>query len=101
MPSEQNTNREKLIAATEEAMKRYTGDVDVDTGACVDDWGYSAAEVQAFVAGSVWERKAQAGDIASEVRLLRHQLGELARLLVQPGYPYDPFVPDENEATHG
>lgn len=33
-------------------------------------------------------------DIAAEIRLLRIQLGEIARLLTPPGYPYDPAVTD-------
>ena len=94
-------DKQHLQAATEEASQRYNGDVDVNTGESFDDWGYSAAERQAFVAGAVWERKAQAGDIASEVRALRHQIGELARLFTPPGYPYDPFVPDESEKIDG
>lgn len=98
--SDQNPDREKLVEATEEAIRRYNGDVD-ETGATFDDWGYSAAERQAFVAGSVWTLKAQPADIASEIRLLRHQLGELCRILTPPGYPVDPFIPDESEASNG
>lgn len=39
-------------------------------------------------------------DLASEVRLLRLQLGELARIMAPQGYPHDPAVPDE-EADRG
>jgi hypothetical protein len=36
-------------------------------------------------------------DLAVEVRLLRIQLGELARILAPLGYPQDPAVPDEED----
>lgn len=44
-----------LDSATEEAIARYDGDVDRETGAAVDDWGYSACQRQAFVAGALFE----------------------------------------------
>lgn len=37
--------------------------------------------------------------IQTELRLIRLQIGELARVLAQPHYPYDPVVTDEHEPT--
>ena len=48
-------HRAVLDSATEEAIARYDGDVDRETGAAVDDWGYSECQRQAFVAGALFE----------------------------------------------
>lgn len=46
-----------LVAATDEALARYDGDVDQETGASVDDWGFSVMERNAFVAGALFAEK--------------------------------------------
>ena len=39
--------------------------------------------------------------LADELRLLRMQLGELARILAPSGYLYDPAIQDETDEVQG
>lgn len=62
--SELTPAQETLLAASNEAVEKYQGDWDHANEEPVDDWGMSAAERQAFVAGALFEhrRSAQEGD---------------------------------------
>jgi hypothetical protein len=78
--------RTALVAATEEAIARYNGDIDVHTGERVDDWGYSESERQAFVAGTLWsKRQHEANAVEAFGRLLYER------------YPADVFPVPSNE----
>jgi hypothetical protein len=51
------TDEEAYQAAYVEAHERYQGDIDIETGERMDDWGYSESERKAFIEGATWARK--------------------------------------------
>lgn len=53
-------------AARDEAFTRYTGDVDVVTGAPMDDYGYADCKRRAFIAGAAWQSERPVTDAEVE-----------------------------------
>jgi len=65
------TRDEFSSSAHREAFRLYNSDIDAETGASFDDWGYAECERRAFVAGAEWAANRRVVELTEAIEKIR------------------------------